>query len=384
MREIARQTEQAETRGDIMKAVILAGGADTGRCPLSMIRPRPLYPVLDGVLLELVVQCLGSAGGDEIVVCANGRSDLLSSYFARHPIDGREFRFHNDRFPRGTAGCVHDVLGYCGGETFLVLEGGLVLDSDLGGLLAEHRRSGAALTVGAVAAANAPPGMIAQGNALTPLGAYVVEPEAFALVPDGGYFDIKEQLIPSLHERHLGVNVSIYGAPWRRITNAESYGLLIRELLSGRFGRSFTANLRREPNGVWLDESASIAPSARVAGPVLVCRNATIGPGASIAGPAVVGTNAIVEERAMVAGSVLWPNVQIGERAAVDHSIITDGFCVKPLSTLTHCIAIDHELSYGDAHCLNEAGYLVRAPSAAGRSLWRSFGMGRPMKGLAA
>jgi len=355
-----------------MKAVILAGGADTGRCPLSMIRPRPLYPVLDGVLLELVVHGLQSAHSHEVIVCANGSTELLKSYFTRHPTTGPQFRFYNDTFPRGTAGCVHDVLGYCGSSTFLVLEGGLVLEGDLTNLLAEHRSSGAALTVGVVPARLRPAGPTA--NALSPLGLYVVEPEAFAPVPEGGYFDIKEQLIPRLHKHHLDVNVSLFEGAWRRITDAGSYCLLVRELLSGSFGRAYGARLRREPNEVWLDESASVAPSARLAGPLLVGRNATIEDRAIIVGPAVVGTNAVVGERAVVRGSILWPNARIGGRATVENSIITDGFSVGPLSTLTHCIAIDHELSYGDAHGLHQAGYAIQASSAGGRAFWRSLG----------
>ena len=135
-----------------MKAIVLAGGQDISRCPLSMVRPRPLFPLVTGVLLDHVFRTLYAAGVDEAIVCANGKTRILREHFLSRPAERMGVSFYDDELPRGTAGCIKDVADQVSDGPFLVIEGGLFIDGDVGSLIEEHRASGAAMTVGAVPA----------------------------------------------------------------------------------------------------------------------------------------------------------------------------------------------------------------------------------------
>ena len=355
-----------------MKAVILAGGQDIGKCPLSMVRPRPLFPLMTGVLLQDLLLSLSHVGVEEAVICANGRTGVIRSHFEFSPGD-IELDFHDDKTPRGTAGCVKDVEDFVGDDTFLVVEGGLFLDGSLGSLLDGHRRNKAALTVGAVPAhpwnaSGKPP---ADGE-LSPLGVYVVEPEVLNHIPKMGYCDIKEQLIPRLQAKFVEVGVSQFDGRFRRIFDAPSYGSLIQEMLTGVFGNKHFSELAEIGPDVWAGKDAATAPSAKIIGPVVIGPKCVIGKNVVIKGPTVIGEGTTVDDKAVIISSILWPHVTVGLGARIENSIIADFFRVSVFEQLSRCVAIDRDLKLGDMHGLEQGGYNIDE-SGKLRSFWKRW-----------
>ena len=104
-----------------MKAVVLAGGQDTRRCPLLMVRPRPLFPLPTNVLLEHSLKTLRDVGVDEAIICANGKTHIFEGHFDDNPSGHVQLDFHDDVLPRGTAGCLQDVADFLADGTFLVV-----------------------------------------------------------------------------------------------------------------------------------------------------------------------------------------------------------------------------------------------------------------------
>jgi NDP-mannose synthase len=116
-----------------VKAVILAGGKGRRLAPLTVAFPKPLIPVGDRAVLEILIRGLIRCGVDEIV---EGHPELRG--LAR-------YRFVHDQKPGGTAGPLARIDGL--DETFLVANGDLLTSLDFGALLAYHRARGAALTI---------------------------------------------------------------------------------------------------------------------------------------------------------------------------------------------------------------------------------------------
>jgi mannose-1-phosphate guanylyltransferase/phosphomannomutase len=352
-----------------MKALILAGGQDTRKCPLSMVRPRPLFPLLTDVLLQHLLKRLRAVGVDEAIICADGKTRILEAHFDDSPSSYVRLDFHDETFPRGTAGCLQDVEDLLRDETFLVLEGGLFIEGDLQHLIDDHVRSGSAMTVGAVPLRDwrMGDGSAETDDPLAPLGIYVVEPEVLDHIPGRGYCDIKEQLIPRLREKFLDVWVARFRGRHRRVFDADSYGAFVDEVLSGAFGDDQVAELDKLAPHVWAGPDIDIDPSATLLGPVAVGRGAVIGKEATVVGPTLIGENVFLDDQTVVTGSILWPNVTVGLGAKVEHSIVADSFHVSVFSHLSHCVAIDHELTLGDLYGLKQGGYAVGVSTGAGR-----------------
>lgn len=351
-----------------MKAVILAGGQDTRQCPLTMVRPRPMFPLLTDVLLKHSLKKLRGVGVDEAIVCADGKTHILEAHFEDNPSSHVELGFHDDGFPRGTAGCLRDIADFLTGNTFLVVEGGLILDGDLRQLIDAHARNGSAMTLGAVRARDWRGGdSSAQGDEpLSPLGVYVVEPEVLDHIPERSYCDIKEQLIPLLQKSSLDVAASKFEGRHRRIIDASSYDAFVAEILNGVFGDEYFSELTEVALHVWVGKDARIAPSAELIGPVVVGRNAFIGEKVMVTGPTVIGENVVLDDQAEVVKSILWPNVTVGLGARVEHSIITDSFHVSVFQHLSESVAIDQELTVGDMHGLSRGGYAMGVSGRVG------------------
>ena len=92
-----------------MKAIILAGGHDFGRCPLAPHLPAALWPVAGKPVLERLLISLADQGIKQAVICSNGDSALLAESI--HADNRLELKALNEPLPVGTAGCIRDAVG---------------------------------------------------------------------------------------------------------------------------------------------------------------------------------------------------------------------------------------------------------------------------------
>jgi NDP-sugar pyrophosphorylase family protein len=130
-----------------MRAVILAGGFGMRLRPYTTILPKPLVPVGDRPILELILRRLAVAGVSEIDLCVGHLGELIRVYFSQATVlpDSLQIRWHWEQEPLGTAGALRMVPELNG--TFLAMNGDVLTTLDFADLLGEHARSDAALTI---------------------------------------------------------------------------------------------------------------------------------------------------------------------------------------------------------------------------------------------
>jgi len=130
-----------------MRAVILAGGRGTRLKPFTASFPKPLVPLGDTPVIDLLIRSLVRSGISDITLTLGHLSELIQAYFAqRQPfLNGAKLSFAVEREPTGTAGSLASVDGL--DETFLVANGDLLTNLDFQELVSFHRRHGAALTI---------------------------------------------------------------------------------------------------------------------------------------------------------------------------------------------------------------------------------------------
>ena len=145
-------------------------------------------------------------------------------------------------------------------------------------------------------------GSLGRTSEYGPSGMMVVKNRILDLIPDIGFFDLKEQLIPRALERGERIIVRDIGGKGNRLSDAESYLNCISALKS-REGIT-------RGDGSCIDEDTEIHPTATVGGDTLIDRNVRIQHGAMIENSAVL-EGAVIGSDCLIVESVVGRNAQI-------------------------------------------------------------------------
>lgn len=130
-----------------MRAAVLAGGLGTRLRPYTTVLPKPLVPLGDRPILELILAWLARGGVDEVDVCVGHLGHLIQTYFSQAQTlpAGMTVRWQREHEPLGTAGALRSLRDV--GESLLVVNGDILTDVDPRAVVAYHRAQGAALTI---------------------------------------------------------------------------------------------------------------------------------------------------------------------------------------------------------------------------------------------
>ena len=132
-----------------MRAIILAGGKGTRLLPYTIVVPKPMLPIAEMPIIEIIARQLFHFGYDRIDVSLGHLSGVIE-YFLKS-IEGAEgvpeFEFFTESIPLGTSGPVKAINP--SEEDFLVINGDILTTMDLAKLMNDHKASGATLTIGA-------------------------------------------------------------------------------------------------------------------------------------------------------------------------------------------------------------------------------------------
>lgn len=128
-----------------MDAVILAGGKGTRLRPFTMTIPKPLLPLGDVPIVEVVIRQLAAAGFQRVVLTLGHMGPMLSLVLGDGGRLGVSIEYCYEESPLGTAGPLRLIENLS--DPFLVMNGDLLTTLDFGALVAHHRASGAAATI---------------------------------------------------------------------------------------------------------------------------------------------------------------------------------------------------------------------------------------------
>jgi NDP-sugar pyrophosphorylase family protein len=131
----------------VTEAVLLAGGRGTRLLPYTMVIPKPLMPLDDMPIIEILLRQLRAAGVTRVHLSIGHLGDILKAYLENGAKLDIELRYVREEQPLGTAGPLALVEGLP--ENFFVLNGDVLTDLDFRELAASHEAAGAALTVSA-------------------------------------------------------------------------------------------------------------------------------------------------------------------------------------------------------------------------------------------
>ena len=128
-----------------MKAVVLAGGKGTRLAPYTHILPKPLMPIGEMPILEVLLRQMKRADIHEVIVTVGHLSHLLESYFQDGTRWDVKVSYSHEESPLGTAGPLSLIDGL--DETFLVTNGDVLTTLDLRDLVRFHKSQNAIATI---------------------------------------------------------------------------------------------------------------------------------------------------------------------------------------------------------------------------------------------
>ncbi|MGI0490370.1 MAG: nucleoside-diphosphate-sugar pyrophosphorylase [Alkalinema sp. CACIAM 70d] len=130
-----------------MQALVLAGGKGTRLYPYTTVLPKPLMPVGDYPILEILLRQLKAAGITEVILAVGYLSHLIEAFFQNGERLGLKISYSLEEKPLGTAGPISLVLDRLE-QDFLILNGDLLTTMRFGNLIQYHKANQAAATIG--------------------------------------------------------------------------------------------------------------------------------------------------------------------------------------------------------------------------------------------
>ncbi|NLX50049.1 MAG: NTP transferase domain-containing protein [Methanospirillum sp.] len=224
-----------------MQAIVLAGGRGRRLYPYTTVLPKPLMPIGDHPILEVILRQLRRAGFDDVVISTGYLHGLIQAYLEGSPGLDVPVRYSHEEEPLGTIAPLRLIDGL--EETFLVMNGDILTDLDYRALFDYHRERGALATIATYRRdAVIDFGVLERDheNRITgfrekpvyhfdvSMGIYVLEREVFRYIPETGPFGF-DDLMYALTGAHEAVCSYPFEGYWLDIGRPDDYERSIRE-----------------------------------------------------------------------------------------------------------------------------------------------------------
>ncbi len=324
---------------------MLVGGEGTRLRPLTLTTPKPLLPVANRPFLERQLAWLAAHGVGEVILSMGYLPNRFEEHFAgagRDASSGATVRYVVEAEPLGTAGAIRFAAEGID-ERFVVCNGDVLTDLDLGAMVRFHDERGAEATISltqvedpsafGVVPTRADGEVVAfvekplPGKAPTNwinAGTYVLEPSFLDRIPPRLNVSIERETFPRL----LAEPGALYGFAadgyWLDIGTPEKYLEAHVDALAGRVGTPPAPGAREVQPGVWVQGDGRIAADAKVEAPVLIGAGTSIESGARVAS-SVLGRDVTVDDGADIERAVLLDGVRVGRAVEVFDSIVGPG-----------------------------------------------------------
>jgi NDP-sugar pyrophosphorylase family protein len=201
------------------RAVILAGGRGTRLRPYTVVLPKPLMPIGEYPILEVIIRQLAAQGFRHVTLAVNHQAELIQTFFGDGSKWGLRITYSLENVPLSTIGplTLMDDLP----EQFLLMNGDVLTDLNFRGLCAKHQAHGRPFTISAAVRLT---GFQEKPcvEYLVSMGVYVLNRSLVEQVPRGTKFGF-DDLMLSMLQRNEPVHVEPYGGYWLDIGRPDDY-----------------------------------------------------------------------------------------------------------------------------------------------------------------
>lgn len=225
-----------------LPVVVMAGGAGTRLDPFTRILPKPLIPIGDKAMIEVIMDEFARYGIDTFYITINHKSKMIKAFFEENTKYGN-IRFVEETKPLGTVGSLYYLKDELS-TTFFVTNCDILIDEDYTQIYEFHKKGNYDLTlIAAMKNFTIPYGICElehdgllkqisekpEFNFLVNTGMYILEPKLLSLIPKENYFDITD-LIRYLKENNYRIGVfPVSDQSWIDVGQWEEYKNAIKK-----------------------------------------------------------------------------------------------------------------------------------------------------------
>lgn len=303
-----------------MKALILVGGLATRLRPLSLNRPKCLFPIKNKAIIDYLLENLAEAGCKEAILAVNNLSDRIMNAVGTEKY-GIKINYSLEENPLGTGGPIKLVENHLKDDSFLVLNGDILSFIDYRQLMHTHRNNRVIATLtlkqvedptryGVVRFSSEdnilefvekPSRGEAPSNWIN-AGCYALNPEVLEEIPEGKV-SIEREVFPKLAALNQLKGYKYYGE-WIDIGVPKDYLMANKMLQTTKVERTSSIS----PNTV-VNEGSKILDS-------IIWENTVIGKNTTIL-DSIIGTNCSVGDNVEITGAVIADNVKIKDNLTI-------------------------------------------------------------------
>lgn len=300
-----------------MQAVIIAGGKGTRLQPLTFGSPKPMLPILDRPFLSWMVERCQQAGITDILMNVRYQAEQIQDYFGDGEAFGVKIRYVIEETALDTAGAMKLAEPYYTGDSLIVFNADILTDLDLGALIEAHEQTQAKATLtltrvedptafglvelsddGSVVAFREKPTAeeaAKLGIDTVNAGTYILEPDIFAQYPDNQPLSFERTVFPDLLTQQQRVTGFIWDGYWMDLGTPAKYVQGQIDMLKGKMPYALSAFATEQAPTVWVANSATVDPEAKLTGPCLICDRTRLGPKTVIPANTVVGAHSLID-----------------------------------------------------------------------------------------
>jgi NDP-sugar pyrophosphorylase family protein len=223
------------------RAVILAGGMGTRLRPYTVVLPKPLMPIGQYPILEVVVRQLARHGFRQVTMAVNHQADLIKAFFGDGARWGLEIDYSLESMPLSTIGplkLLEDLP-----EQFLLMNGDVLTDLNYREFCDTHVSAGRLFTIAAAKRTHTVDYGVLEVDGenqlcrfhekpshqyLVSMGVYVVDRSLLFRVPSGVKYGF-DDLMRDMLARGESVHVAPYEGYWLDIGRPDDYERAIDE-----------------------------------------------------------------------------------------------------------------------------------------------------------
>lgn len=308
----------------VSKAMIMAAGVGSRLDPLTQDVPKPLVPIANKPVMDILLERLLEIGVKDVVANTHYKAEQIIERYKNNDM-GINFNYVHEKELSGTAGGVKKCQFFFNeGEDFLVLSADGLSNADLNAAIESHKKSEAIASMGikkiameeipnfgvvvtdddgfVVGFQEKPAIKDAKSDCIN-TGIYIFNYKIFDYIPADCFYDFAKNVFPDLLSQGIKINTFPVDEYWSDIGTIAQYSQSTKDL----FGNLYTINhsgIISTPNGSHIKGNSYIAPSA------------------ILQGFNTIGDNCIIGKHVVLKDCIIWDDVEIQDNVTLKDCII--------------------------------------------------------------
>ena len=225
-----------------MQAVLMAGGKGTRLRPFTNVLPKPLVPIGEISIIEMVLRQLHYYGFRKIIICVGHKAELIMAVLGNGDKLGLDIIYHKEDKPLGTIGAISQIEEL--EENFLVMNGDICTNLNFREFYDIHLMNDAVATI----CGYARQGKIEFGvlevdesegeivgfeekptyNYLVSMGVNAFHKAVIDLIPKGGYFGF-DDMMQKLLMKKIDIKYYNFDGLWYDVGSVDDYEVMLQD-----------------------------------------------------------------------------------------------------------------------------------------------------------